>query len=103
MSERRHSHATGGGEPAGVRGQRFARRGATWCLVVIGMTLCGCVSVVTHVPATQDGYVATLHDCRLRQPGRINRRLALAATRPPIEQCLKRYGWKPDGTPLEAP
>lgn len=103
MNEPRHPHPTGSGEPEGVRDRRFAWRGTMWGLGLIGIALCGCVPVVPQSAATQDGFFATLHDCRLRQPGRMNRRLALAATRPPIEQCLKRHGWKPDGTPLEGP
>ena len=101
MNERRRRHPTGDGEPAGVRDQRRASRGATWGLGLIGMVLCGCVSVVTQVPATQHGFLDTLHDCRMQQPGRLNRRLALAATRPSIEQCLRRHGWKPDGSTVD--
>ena len=49
---------------------------------------------------------SALHDCRMQQPGRLNRRpLALAATRPSIEQCLRRRveaGWIDVGRVLQA-
>ncbi len=43
-----------------------------------------------------------LSQCRLQQPGRLNRRVHLPPTNARVAACLKRKGWLPDGTPVEA-
>jgi hypothetical protein len=38
-----------------------------------------------------------LRDCRMKQPGRINRRLSLRVDSPNIAACLRRNGWEVNG------
>jgi len=38
-----------------------------------------------------------LRDCRMKQPGRINRRLSLRVDSPNVAACLRRNGWEISG------
>lgn len=38
-----------------------------------------------------------LRDCRMKQPGRINRRLSLRVDSPNVAACLRRNGWEVNG------
>jgi hypothetical protein len=38
-----------------------------------------------------------LRDCRMKQPGRINRRLSLRVDGPNVVACLRRNGWEVNG------
>ena len=38
-----------------------------------------------------------LRDCRMKQPGRINRRLSLRIDSPNVAACLRRNGWEVNG------
>jgi hypothetical protein len=86
-----------------MRALHRAGRGARWCFGLLGLALGGCIAVATQGLAVEKSFSATLHQCRMQQPGRLNRRLALAATRPSIAQCLRRRGWTPDGSPVLRP
>lgn len=48
-----------------------------------------------------DSFSSSLQHCRVQQPGRLNRRMALPATHPGIAGCLIRHGWHTDGFPLD--
>lgn len=102
-ARRRRLPPQSGPAPAGVQALHRARRGAVWSLGLLGLALGGCIPVAMQGPAMEKSFSATLHECRMRQPGRLNRRLALAATRPSIAQCLRRHGWEPDGSSVERP
>ena len=41
----------------------------------------------------------SLQACRIQQPGRLNKRMALPATHPSVANCLKQHGWQTDGRP----
>lgn len=38
-----------------------------------------------------------LRDCRMKQPGRVNRRLSMRAEAPSVAACLRRNGWDANG------
>lgn len=75
---------------------------------LVVLYLSGCV---TWSPAESAGQATTeeqakvketfaqaLRRCRLREPGRMNRRLKTPATEPHVRRCLEARGWMPDGT-----
>lgn len=44
-------------------------------------------------------FAKSLQACRIQQPGRLNKRMALPATHPGVANCLKQHGWQTDGNP----
>lgn len=67
------------------------------CLVA---ALAGCATPGTRGPQSEGGsFAQALRDCRVRQPGSLDAKLALPAERPVIRRCLAELGWNPDGSP----
>lgn len=52
-------------------------------------------------PQQATNFTDALHACRMKQPGRLNKRLNLAPDNTYVAACLKRAGWQTDGTRLQ--
>jgi hypothetical protein len=53
----------------------------------------------TEEPAKmEETFARALKRCRLKEPGRMNRRLKTPATEPHVRRCLEARGWLPNGT-----
>ena len=66
---------------------------------VILLSACG--STPSKRPCDcQAAFAEALRDCRLDQPGRVNRRLSLSPDSPGVEMCLAHFGWAPSGIKL---
>ncbi len=72
-------------------------------VVVSACTLVACESLPgsrAEPPAATAAFDEALHGCRMKQPGRINRRLSLPPNSPSVTACLHRLGWESTGSPL---
>lgn len=67
------------------------------CLTAV---LAGCVTPGSRGrPVDGGSFAQALRDCRGRQPGSLDEKLALPAERLAIRRCLAGKGWNPDGSP----
>lgn len=76
------------------------------CVVVatIAVALNACVVVpASHKANSDKSFDEALHYCRVRQPGKLNRKIRLPATHSGVARCLKFQGWSTDGTRLTPP
>jgi hypothetical protein len=67
-------------------------------LAVLLATLNACQppSVTDQTPRVVS-FDEALRDCRMKQPGRVNRRLSMRADGPSVAACLRRNGWDANG------
>lgn len=66
----------------------------------------GCVTTPEPAPSISSArpvgaeFRRALRDCRVKQPGRMNKRMHRSPTSPAVASCLERRGWLPDGSPI---
>lgn len=56
----------------------------------------------SHDDTRQLSFEQALHECRMRQPGRLNKRRNLPPTSGGVSRCLKRHGWSSSGERIES-
>lgn len=75
--------------------------------VLIGLAataaLGGCILFEAENERAVETFPQALGICRMRQPGRVNRRVHLPPTHPGVAGCLRRRGWNPDGSRIVQP
>lgn len=71
--------------------------------LVASIGIGGCaLGLRSHDDSKQPSFTQALHECRMHQPGRLNRRLNLPPTSSGVSRCLKRHGWSSSGEWIEA-
>lgn len=81
-----------------------ARLSPVVVLAAVGLIAGGCAaSSSMREPRNGESFSQALHVCRMKQPGRTNRRLQLPPSQPRVAACLRRRGWSPEGVAIAAP
>lgn len=63
----------------------------------------GCaLGLRSHDDSKQLSFKQALHECRMHQPGRLNKRRNLSPTSSGVSRCLKRHGWNSSGERIES-
>lgn len=65
--------------------------------IALMLAACALQPASRAVTAAEVTFDNALHDCRMKQPGRVNRRLNLPPTSPGVAACLRQNGWETDG------
>ena len=71
-------------------------QGLRACVLGAIVAITGCASASTS--DEPQSYETALHECRMLQPGRLNKRLNLPANSLRVSACLRERGWAPDGS-----
>lgn len=71
--------------------------------LVATAALGGCILFDAQSARTAETFPEAVGICRMRQPGRMNRRVHLPPTHPGVAGCLRRRGWNPDGSRIVQP
>jgi hypothetical protein len=65
--------------------------------LVLTLGACQSQPPVSHTTLHAATFDEALRDCRMKQPGRINRRLSLRIDGPNVAACLRRNGFEVNG------
>ena len=74
--------------------------GRCMMIATIAVAVNACTVPASHKASSDKSFDEALHYCRIRQPGKLNRKLRLPATHNGVARCLKIQGWSADGTRL---
>jgi hypothetical protein len=81
------------------QGVRPLRRCLFSLLILTAVAGCG-LALRSHADRAYANFDRALHECRMQQPGRLNRKLNLPPTSLGVSRCLKQYGWTSSGEPI---